>query len=118
MRNRYVRELLAQLNTPATMVLTAGAKEIAIATVDGTIVTWTPDGKKRQKAMLDGSILEFAATWKGDKLELRDGVATMAALKREFKVSADGQTLTIKLELDGSAVPKKLSRTVVYVRGG
>jgi hypothetical protein len=118
MRNPYVRELLVQLTTPPRFVLTVAADQVAITTPDGTVVTWPPDGRKRQKAMLDGSILEFTALWKGDKLELRDGVASMAELRRELKLSKDGQTLEMKLEVSGPAVPKKLSRKVVYLREG
>jgi hypothetical protein len=115
MRNPYVRELLTQLAAPELMTLTASDTAIVI-TVQGVEVSWTPDGRKHQQAMIDGTLLHNTARWKGSKVELIDGVEGTAELKREIHLIDDGQALEVKLELGGPGVPRKLSRKVVYVR--
>jgi len=115
MRNPYVRTLLTQLAVPAEMDFAAGSDRVSI-TVGEVSVQWTPDGRKHQEAQMDGTLLQNTATWKGEKLQLVDGVEGAAELKREIKLIDDGQALEIKLQLGGPSFPKKLSRKVVYVK--
>ncbi len=115
MRNPYVRELMTQLNAPEEMAFAASGSEVSITVAD-VVVTWTPDGQKHQHAQIDGTLLQDTARWKGDKLELIDGVEGAAELKREIKLIDDGQALEMKLELGGPSFPKKVTRKVVYVR--
>jgi len=114
-RNPYVHELMTQLAAPAEMDFAAGADQVSIAVGDVS-VKWTPDGKKHQQAQMDGTLLQNTATWKGDKLQLVDGVEGAAELKREIKLIDDGQAMEMKLELGGPSFPRKISRKVVYVK--
>ncbi len=115
MRNPYIRDLMVQMQAPELMDFAAGADNIAIK-VGEVEVDWTPDGKKHQSAQMDGTLLLNAATWKGNKLELIDGVEGAMDLKREIRLIDDGQALEMKLELGGPSLPKKITRKVVYVR--
>ncbi len=114
-RNPFVRSLMTQLVVPGEMTFLASDSQVAITVADVS-VTWTPDGKKHQEAQMDGTLLQNSARWKGDKLELIDGVEGAAELKREIKLIDDGQALEVKLQLGGPSFPRKLSRKVVYVR--
>jgi hypothetical protein len=106
---------MTQLVVPGEMTFLASDSQVAITVADVS-VTWTPDGKKHQEAQMDGTLLQNSARWKGDKLELIDGVEGAAELKREIKLIDDGQALEVKLQLGGPSFPRKLSRKVVYVR--
>lgn len=115
LRNPFVRELAMQLRAPEIMTFVASDTNVTIR-VQEVEVGWTPDGKKHQKAMFDGTLLQNTARWKGDKLELIDGVEGAAELKRELHLIDDGAALEVKLELGGPGMPKKVSRRVVYTR--
>lgn len=115
LRNPYVRDLAVQLRAPELMTFFASDTSVDIR-VEDVDVAWTPDGKKHQQAQMDGTLLFNSARWKGNKVELVDGVEGTAELKREIHLIDDGAALEVKLELSGPGVPKKVSRKVVYVR--
>lgn len=112
---QYVRALLEQLRAPEVMSLIASDSTVAIV-VGEVEVAWNPDGRKRQQAQMDGTLLFNEASWKGSKVELIDGIEGSAQLKREFRLIDDGEALELKLEVSGRSVPKKVSRKVVYLR--
>lgn len=116
MGNPYVQELMSQLQPPGVMTLTITDTLVTISTPDSAVVTWVPDGRKQQKAQIDGTMLEFSGRWRGDKLQLTDGVVPLAELKRELHVIDNGAALEMKLELGGAGIPRKLTRRVVFER--
>mgnify|MGYP006908277743 CR=1 FL=1 len=115
MRDPNLRELVSQLRAPELMTLFASDTSV-IVTVQDVHVSWPPDGRKRQQALFDGTLLHNSARWKGRKVELVDGIEGSAELKREIHLIDDGAALEVKLELGGPAMPRKMSRKVVYVR--
>lgn len=115
LRNPFVRELAMQLRAPEIMAFLASDTGVVIR-VREVAVAWTPDGKKHQQAMMDGTLMYNTARWKGDKVELVDGVEGEVELKREIHLIDDGAALEMKIEFGGPGVPRKVSRKVVYTR--
>ncbi len=115
-QNPYVQELMSQLQPPGVMMLSISDTLVTISTPEGAEVSWVPDGRKQPQAQIDGTMLEFSGRWRGDKLQLTDGVIPLAELKRELRVIDNGTALEMKLELGGPGIPRKLSRRVVFER--
>jgi hypothetical protein len=91
------------------------ADSLIRVSTEKTSAAWIPDGVTRPKAQMDGTLLEFTARWRGEKLQIVDAVVRAAELKREIRLRDDG-ALEMKLELSGPAFPRKLSRLVVFER--
>lgn len=116
LRNPYIRDLVTQLQPPGVVVISLSDKVAGMSVPDGEPIEWTTDGKKRQKAQMDGTLLEFMGRWRGEKLTLTDGVSGTAELKRELHVIENGAALEMKLELSGQGFPRKLERKVIFTR--
>jgi hypothetical protein len=116
LRNPYIRDLVTQLQPPGVVVIALSDKVIGMGVPDGEPIEWTTDGKKRQKAQMDGTLLEFMGRWRGEKLTLTDGVSGTAELKRELHVIENGAALEMKLELSGQGFPRKLERKVIFTK--
>lgn len=116
LRNPYVRDLVTQLRPPAVLVISLTESVAGMSVPDGEPIEWTTDGKKRQKAQMDGTLLEFMGRWRGEKLTLTDGISGTAELKRELHVIDKGEALEMKLELSGQGFPRKLERKVIFTR--
>lgn len=112
----YMRQLIAQMQPPPTLIIRAAESTIALSVPEGEPTEWPTTGKKRQKAQLDGTLLEFNGRWERDKLTLIDVVSGTAELKREFHVVKKGQVLQVKLSVSGPAMPRRMERKVVYTR--
>lgn len=112
----YMRQLLAQMQSPPILIIHAAETTVSLAVPDGQPTEWPTTGKKRQKAQLDGTLLEFNGRWERDKLTLSDAIAGTAELKREFKVEDHGRALEVKYSVSGSGMPRKIERKVVYTR--
>jgi hypothetical protein len=102
--------------SPDPLVVTISDTAVVLANAAGAELRWVPDGRVRQHAQLDGTLLENSAQWHGDKLQVQNGVHGTADLKRSLRLIDKGQALELKLELSGPAVPRKVSRTLVYIR--
>lgn len=113
---RYLGEMATELAPPPTLVITTSDAEVVLANTAGAEIRWTTDGKVHQEAQMDGTMLEQSATWKGDKLELHNAVHGSFDLKRELRLIDKGTALEIKIELGGDAMPKKVTRKVIYTR--
>jgi hypothetical protein len=116
LRNPYIRDLVTQLQPPAVVVISLSDRVAGMSVPDGEPIQWTTDGKKRQKAQMDGTLLEFMGRWRGEKLTLTDGVSGTAELKRELHVIENGAALEMKLELSGQGFPRKLERKVIFTK--
>jgi hypothetical protein len=116
LRNPYIRDLVTQLQPPGVLVISLSDKVAGMGVPDGEPIEWTTDGKKRQKAQMDGTLLEFMGRWRGEKLTLTDGVSGTAELKRELHLIEGGAALEMKLELTGQGFPGKLERKVIFTR--
>ncbi len=119
LRNPYVRELITQLQPPAMLRIEATDATTSIGVPnmpDVEPISWTTDGKKRQKAQMDGTLLEFTGKWHGEKVTLTDAVSGTAELKRDLHVIENGAVLAMKLELSGTGFPQKLERKVYFQR--
>lgn len=111
----YIRALMTEFRGIPAFRLDIADTAVAISTRPEAVITWVPDGKKHQKAEMDGTLLEKLADVKGEKLLLNDGLSGGAMLTRELHLRDDG-ALELKLELGGSGVPRKVKRTLVYRR--
>ncbi len=116
LRNPYVRDLVTQLQPPGDLVISLSDNVAGMGVPGAEPIEWTTDGKKRQKAQIDGTLLEFLGRWRGDKLTLVDRVSGSAELKRELHLIDKGTALEMKLELSGPAFPRKLERKVIFTR--
>lgn len=114
--NPYVQELAATFRAPLTIEVAMADADVRIA-VAGTEISqaWVADGRKRQRTQVDGTILSASARWRGDRLSLAEGVGDIAELKRELRLTDNGATLEIRLEMTGMG-PEKLERKLVYTR--
>ncbi len=109
-------ELANSFRAPLNIEVIVADASVRLA-VTGTelVQEWTADGRKRPRTQLDGTILHATARWRGDRLNLSEGVGEIAELKRELRVVDDGAILEIKLEMTGMG-PQKMERKLVYVR--
>lgn len=115
---RQLRELMTEMAPPPLLVLTATADSAVLANPEGAQISWPVDGRVHQHVQVDGTMIEEMARWKGDRLELHNGVSGSLDLKRELRLLEDGTVLEMKIELSGPGAPRKLSRKVVYLRTG
>lgn len=99
----------AGININANDSLVAMATATMIAKSLGA-TEYKTDGKKRQEALMDGTIIETQASWSDGVLTIVKSVAGVGLLKREFKLSKDGKVLEIKehIEAAGRKADKKL----------
>ncbi|MGH7594629.1 MAG: hypothetical protein ACRELE_12375 [Gemmatimonadales bacterium] len=109
-RDPHLGLVIGDMNPGSRMTIGVNDSAITIARATGQLSSFRTDGRKRQAAQMDGSIIETQALWKGDILQVITGVANVASLKREFKMSKDGHVLEMKETLDASGrkVDKKL----------
>ena len=113
-RDPHLQIVLADVDPGAGIVIAANDSVVSLATAatvkSGAQSNWKTDGKKRQEAQMDGSIIETQAMWQGGVLTTIKGVAGVGSLKREFKLSKDGKALEVKerIEVSGRKVEKKL----------
>ncbi|MDX2208329.1 MAG: hypothetical protein SFU57_11855 [Gemmatimonadales bacterium] len=112
----YMRQLMAQLQAPPTLIIRAEAAMVELSVPEGQPTQWPTTGKKRQKAQLDGTLLEFNGFWERGKLTVIDAISGTGELKREFHVVKKGEELEVKYSLSGSGLPRKIERKVVYAR--
>lgn len=101
--------MISEMDPGTKLIVAVNDSAITMATVRGT-VSWKTDGRKRQEAQMDGTLIETQGLWKDDVLQLNRAVAGTASVHREFKVAKDGNTLELKetLEANGRKVEKKL----------
>ena len=102
--------VLSDINPGAGLVIAINDSAVSMANARNEQSSFRTDGRKRQVAQMDGSIVETQAGWKDGVLQIERGVAGTAILKREFKPSKDGGTLELKesVEAGASKVQKKL----------
>ena len=102
--------VLSDIDPGARLVIAINDSAVSIANGRNKQSSFRTDGRKRQSAQMDGSIVETLALWKDGILQVERGVAGTAILKREFKPSKDGSTLEVKetVEAAGGKVQKKL----------
>lgn len=112
----YMRQLMAQMQAPQTLIIRAEATTVELSVPDGQPTQWPTTGKKRQKALVDGTLLEFNGRWERGKLTVIDAISGTGELKREFHVVKKGEELEVKYSLSGSGLPRKIERKVVYAR--
>ncbi|MDZ4388873.1 MAG: hypothetical protein U0974_03990 [Gemmatimonadales bacterium] len=112
----YMRQLMAQMQAPQTLIIRAEATTVELSVPDGQPTQWPTTGKKRQKALVDGTLLEFNGRWERGKLTVIDAISGTGELKREFHVVKNGNELEVKYSLSGSGLPRKIERKVVYRR--
>lgn len=107
--------VLAEADPGAGINMAANDSIVALATA--TMIAksigqseYKTDGKKRQEALMDGTIIETQASWSDGVLTITKSVAGVATLKREFKISKDGKTMEVKehIEAAGRKADKKL----------
>ena len=106
--------VMSDINPGAGLVLALNDSAVTIANARNEQSSFKTDGRKRQDAQMDGSIVETQALWKDGVLVIARGVTGTAVLRREFKVSKDGSMLEVKETVDagGGKVQKKL----VFIR--
>lgn len=112
----YMRQLMAQMQAPQTLIIRAESTTVELSVPDGQPTQWPTTGKKRQKAQLDGTLLEFNGRWERGKLTVIDAISGTGELKREFHVVKNGNELEVKYSLSGPGLPRKIERKVVYAR--
>ena len=102
--------VLSDIDPGAGLVIAINDSAVSMANARNERSSFRTDGRKRQAAQMDGSIVETLALWKDGTLQIERGVAGTAILKREFKPSKDGNTLEVKetVEAGGGKVQKKL----------
>jgi hypothetical protein len=111
-----MRQLMAQMQAPQTLIIRAEATTVELSVPDGQPTQWPTTGKKRQKALVDGTLLEFNGRWERGKLTVIDAISGTGELKREFHVVKKGEELEVKYSLSGPGLPRKIERKVVYER--
>lgn len=109
-RDSHLVLVTGDMNPGAKLIIAVNDSAVSMAASIGQLSSFRTDGRKRQAAQMDGSIIENQAQWKDGVLQVITGVANVASLKREFKPSKDGNTLELKetLEMSGRKVAKKL----------
>jgi hypothetical protein len=109
-RDPHLVLVTGDMNPGAKLIIAVNDSAVSMAASIGQLSSFRTDGRKRQAAQMDGSIIENQAQWKDGVLQIITGVANVASLKREFKPSKDGNTLELKetLEESGRKVDKKL----------
>jgi hypothetical protein len=102
--------VLSDINPGAGLVIAINDSAVSMANARNEQSGFRTDGRRRQTAQMDGSIVETQAQWKDGSLTIERGVAGTAILKREFKPSKDGNTLEVRatVEAGGGKVQKKL----------
>ena len=105
--------VLSDIDPGARLVIAINDSAVSMANARNEQSSFRTDGRRRQAAQMDGSIVETLAIWKDGALQVERGVAGTAILKREFKPSKDGNTLEVKetVEAGGGKVQKKLTFT-------
>ncbi len=109
-RDPHVALVTSDMNPGAKLIIAVNDSAVSMAASTGQLSSFRTDGRKRQAAQMDGSIIENQALWKNGVLQVITGVANIASLKREFRPSKDGNMLELKetLDVDGRKVDKKL----------
>jgi hypothetical protein len=105
--------VLSDIDPGARLIIAINDSAVSMANARNEQSSFRTDGRRRQAAQMDGSIVETLALWKDGALQIERGVAGTAILKREFKPSKDGNTLEVKetVEAGGGKVQKKLTFT-------
>ena len=94
--------VMAEVNPGVGIVIAANDSVVASATANmlkanpGAVSNWKTDGKKRQDAQMDGTIIESESGWKDGVLTISFGVVGLGTFTREFRPSKDGRTLELK----------------------
>lgn len=116
MGNPYVQELMTSFRAPLNIELTIADASVKLA-VTGTelVQEWTADGRKRPRTQVDGTILHSTARWRGERLNLSEGVGELTELRRELRLTDNGATLEVKLDITGLG-PDRTERKLVYTR--
>ena len=109
-RDPNLMMVVNEMSPGAGIVIAVNDSAIAMANAAGVQSAYKTDGKRRQAAQMDGTVIETLALWKDNVLQVTKGIAGVASVKREFKPSKDGATLEVKETLDvgGRKVDKKL----------
>jgi hypothetical protein len=109
-RDPHLALVVGDMNPGAKMIIAVNDSATSMASATGQLSSFRTDGRKRQAAQMDGSIIENQAQWKDGVLQVMTGVANVASLKREFRPSKDGSRLELRetVEAGGGKVQKKL----------
>ncbi|HEY4321571.1 MAG TPA: hypothetical protein VGM77_10400 [Gemmatimonadales bacterium] len=105
--------ILAEAIPGNTITFTVNDSSLTFANAAGEVTPWKTDGRKRQKAQMDGSVIETQAQWDGNSVELTRTIAGVATLKREFKPGKDG-SLEVKETIESPT--QKVEKKVVFTR--
>jgi hypothetical protein len=106
--------VMSDINPGAGLIIGINDSAVTIANARNEQSSYRTDGRQRQVAQMDGSIVETQAGWKDGTLTISRGVAGTAILKREFKPGKDGATLEVKETVDAGG--GKLQKKLVFTR--
>lgn len=110
LRDPHLALVLTDMNPGAQLAIAINDSAVTLADGYGHTSSFRTDGRKREQAQMDGSIIQTQALWNGGTLEITRGVIGTALLKREFKPGKNGQSLEVKetVQAGSGKVQKKL----------
>lgn len=115
MGDPHMAMVMSDANPGNKLTIVVTDTNVTLTNAAGQSNAFSTDGRKHQEAEMDGSIVEWQASWDGDVLTITRGVVGVVTLKREFRPSKDGNTLEVKES--GEAGASKTDKKLVFTRG-